>query len=272
MSEIIDGFERFDLPSATLWYRDEDHYYAAHNEKTGKKGKRMTGVTTVTKVMDIDPSNLMKWSARTNCIGVAELFRMQGGGSWLDSGESIWEELNAWSLTYEDVREKAAGRGTNVHERVLQALAAGEHPDTSDLTEEEAGHARGVIAFWLDHTPQPTLIEQAVCDPEINVAGRLDLLCSIDSREGQGVIDLKTGYVGASAHVQAAGYCHLARVSGFDVPDDAWQLILQTSEEGSYKLIDGAATEEDFLDAVRIYRAAGRINGAQRKQMKAVLA
>lgn len=264
-------FERIELPSgSTLWYRDSDHFYARHNPKTNAKGTRLTGVTTITKTYDIDPSNLMKWAARTNCIGVAELFKMQGVGAWIDSGESIWEELVTHTLTYDDVRDAAATVGTNVHELAMQVLGEGKPvPILDEMTEQEKGHAHGIMAFWLDYEPRVHAVEQIVYSERLGVAGRLDLIAEIKGRMNPGVIDLKTGgYIGASAHVQVGGgYPLLAEESGFTKPE--WSLIVQTRDDGTYNLIECKATPEDFEAAVTVYRAAGRINGATGKARKA---
>lgn len=263
--------ERIDLPSGiTVWYDDDLHAYYGHNAKTDKPSKRMTGVTTVTKTYDISPENLMRWAARTNCIGISELFAMQGGGSWLDSGEAIWQELNAFSLTYNDVRDRAATRGTNVHEVALEALARGEEiPALDELGDAERGHAQAIMSFWLDHEPKVHLCEQIVADAELNVAGRLDLVATLKGEDKPRLLDVKTGGVFPAAHVQLAGYVHLACMSGLLTEYATPTTIIKTSEDGSYQLIEGQATPDDFVLAVALYRAHGRIQGADRKAHKA---
>lgn len=267
----MSDYEVIECPNGTkLCYVDDEHSYWRFNPDTGKRGRRLTGVTTVARAMDIDPSNLMKWAARTNCIGVAELFKMQGIGAWIDSGESIWEELVAHALTYDDVRDSAATVGTNVHELAMQALGEGKPvPILDEMTEQERGHAHGIMAFWLDYEPRVYAVEQIVYSERLGVAGRLDLIAEIKGRINPGVIDLKTGgYIGASAHVQVGGgYPLLAEESGFKKP--AWSLIVQTRDDGTYNLIECEATPEDFEAAVTVYRAAGRINGAATKARKA---
>lgn len=264
---IVDGFERVDLPGATLWHGDDNHptsphTYWAHNPKTDKKGKRLTGMTTVIKPLDFKPDGLMKWAAKTNLIGVAELFAMQGAGDWIDSHESIWAELERFHLTYDDVKNRAADRGTSAH-TVFEQLARGETPDCSTLSEEEAGHAAAILDWWSVANPEPILVEQIVCDPALFVAGRLDLYATVNGADR--VIDLKTGYVGNSAHVQTAGYRHLLAASGLEVDEGAAPLIIQTTAEGEWKEIEGVASGDDFTLAVNAYRAAGRIEREGRK-------
>lgn len=264
--------ERHDLPNLTVWYSDPDHAYYAHSERTGRKGRRMAGVTTVVKPFSWKPDGLMKWAAKTNLVGVAELYAMAGDGDWLDSGDTIWAELQRMNLTYNDVKMRAAKRGTNAHEQVLEKLARGEEVELGGLTDEEAGHASAILDFWQDHNPQPILSEQVVGCNDLMVAGRLDLFTTLDSLDGFGVVDLKTGFVAEAAHVQAAGYLHLLRKSGLivptttnGVPDESnyWTAILKTTADGEYQLIMGQATEDDFLDAVRVYRRASKLHNRE---------
>lgn len=276
---MSDG-ERIDLPSGdSLWYYDADHSYWRHNPKTGKRGRRLTGVTTVCKTLDHDPSNLLRWAARTQCIGIAELYEHVVSGddatglglSWLGTQESILRELEAHKLTFEDVRDRAAKRGTNVHEVAFQALGMGRPvPDLDLLTDEERGHAKAVMAFWLDHEPESQFVEQIVYSERLGVAGRLDFLGKIKGYEGVGVIDAKTGkYLSAAAHAQVGGGYPLLVVESAFVEKVDWALMLQTHEDGTYELIPAEATAEDFEAAVATYRAAGRINGAAMKARKA---
>lgn len=297
---MSDG-ERIDLPSGdSLWYFDADHSYWRHNAKTGKRSRRLTGVTTAVKTLDYNPENLLRWAAKTQCIGIAELYELTvasegaDGLHWLSTQDSIWHELEQRELTFEHVRDRAAKRGTNVHEIAFQALGMGRPvPDLERLTEEEQGHARAIMAFWLDHEPESERVEQIVYSDRLGVAGRLDFLGKLKGHDGLCVVDAKTGrYISAGAHAQVGGgYPLLAAESGF-VPacspstlrtvepaereqayraaaDRLTALILQTSEDGTYELIEAEASAEDFEAAVTAYRAAGRINGAAGRARKA---
>jgi hypothetical protein len=295
---MTDG-ERIDLPSGdSLWYYDEDHSYWRHNPKTGERGRRLTGVTTVVKTLDHDPSNLLRWAAKTQCIGVAELYELTVAADgpdalhWLSTQDAIWRELTDHELTFEHVRDRAAKRGTNVHEIAFQALGMGRPvPDLDLLTEEEQGHAKAIMAFWLDHEPDPDCVEQIVYSERLGVAGRLDLLGSINGFDGPCVIDAKTGkYLSAGAHAQVGGgYPLLAVESGLvdqlidtevgaaerliahlhDATSRITSLLLQTREDGTYELIPAEGTPEQFEAAVAAYRAAGVINGAAARSRKA---
>ena len=275
---MTDPGERIDLPNGTsLFYVDENHSYWRCKEN-GQRGTRLTGVTTAIKPIDFDSERLIQWSAKTQCIGIAELAApvllgegqpVNGELDWLTSQESIWRELESNSLTFEDIRQRAADRGTIVHEQALRALASGRPiPDFEGMTDEEKGYARAIVTFWLDHEPEPLQVEQIVCDEEAGVAGRPDLRaflsqcddesCACRRFEGPGVLDLKTStWTGEKDHVQIAAYRHLLEVSGFGPSN--WGAILKISEEGGYELIEAEAEAEDFLAAVDLYRRRAAI-------------
>jgi hypothetical protein len=271
---VADG-EFVTLPSgSSLWYFDADHSYWAHNPKTGKRGRRLSGVTTVVKPLDYDPKNLLRWAARTQCEGIARLYLQKEDAEslhWLSSADAIWRELEDYGLTYDNIRDQAGREGTNVHVLAFQALAMGRPvPDFEALSEREKLLAQAVSAFWLDHAPNPSQVEQIVHSERLGVAGRLDFrgslaarcdtpICACQDIEGEGVIDLKTGgFISCAAHAQVGGaYPLLAEESGFGPSE--WAAILQVFEDGSYELFKAEGTPESFECAVKAYRESGRI-------------
>lgn len=274
--------ELIELPSGMrLYYVDEDHsYWRCHPD--GRRGRRLSGVTTVISPLDADyrsRERLLRWAARSNGEGIARLAAkaleledaedMRLALSWLENAESIWAALEEQKLTFEDLREAAATRGTNVHVLALQALAEGKAvPEFDLMSDEERGFTRGVVRFWLDHEPDPLDVEQVVADEDLGVAGTFDLRCRLKTRMGIGVIDLKTGHwISERDHAQIAGYRHLAELCG--VGESDWGAILQVNAEGRYQLIECQASAEDFLASLRAYRTQARIRAAAAKARKA---
>jgi hypothetical protein len=104
---LPDQGERVTLPSGhSLFYFDDTHSYWRINDQ-GSRGRRLTGVTTVCKTLDHDPSRLLKWAAETQCIGVVELAKAYGDRTdWLCSQEVLLEELRRHALTFEDVKDQ----------------------------------------------------------------------------------------------------------------------------------------------------------------------
>ena len=283
---VFEPFEKHVMPSgAAVYYRDSDHSYWSGIK--GEPGKwagqgRLTGVSTVVGPFDFRPDALLRWAAKSNGAGVAMLAadamscetveEMRAELRWLESPESIWRALVEAQATFEDIREQAAGRGTNVHKDALHAMALGRAvPEFSEMTEEEKGYARGVVAFFHDHEPQTLQAEQVIADLKLSVAGRFDWRGVFGARCDDAIcpchlllpgaiamLDAKTsGYISNKAHVQLGGYEHGACVSGIGESD--LQFILQLSEDGRYKLILSTGTAEDFAAGLDVYRRSGRI-------------
>jgi len=281
---VCDG-QRIALPSGdSLWFYEADHTYWRHNEQTGKRGKQLTGVTTVVKPLDFNSENLLRWAARTQCEGVARLYTQSTAAEyhhWLTSAEEMWKELNAHGLTYEKVRDLAGEEGTNVHMLAFEALSAGRPGlDFDALSDREKGLAAGVSAFWFDHDPNAAQVEQVVYSKQLGVAGRLDFRgriqrrcnrnrCACHEAEGFGVIDLKTGgFISAAAHAQVGGgYPLLAEESGFG--ESNWAAILQVADDGTYDFFKAEGTPEAFEASVITYRHAGKINAAAKSGREA---
>lgn len=269
--EINGDFEVHTLPSGvTVAYRDRDHAYFRSTD--GVKGSgRLTGISTVVGPYDWRPDNLMRWAARINCEGVAALCaealsyddpeEMRAMLGFLVSGESITDSLDRARLSYAHAKDAAAGRGTNVHEHALHALANGRPvPDLNALTYEEQGYARGIMAFWHEYEPEPLYAEAVVCDPDLGVAGRLDLIAEVKALNGTVLLDAKTsGFIPNKHHVQLAGYQKCALECEL-VDGIVGAYVLQVSPDGSYELIACQATEESFDLAVQVYRDAARIS------------
>lgn len=268
-----------ELPNGSALYyveRERDgktwhEYYRAKPAKVGEgwsRSKRLTGVTTAIKPVDFDPGRLLAWAARTQLLGVAELVSSKIDDPnvqredlrWLTSQESIWRELEHAELTFEDVRDRAGRRGTNVHELALRALAEGKPvPEFAELRDDEQGYARAVAEFWLDNEPEPLNVEQVVLHEKLGVAGRFDLRAKMQGNVV--LLDAKTsGYVGHGAHVQLAAYDYLARECGIGGSDE--QMALRLADDGGYELIPSEASHEDFLAALDVYRRVGRIRNA----------
>lgn len=286
-----------ELPSGMrLFYRDEDHSYWRCKDN-GERGMRLTGVTTAIKPIDFEADRLLNWAARTQCLGIAELaapILMEGPTvdvkrlAWLSSQDGIWEELEAHELTFTDVRDRAGTVGTNVHELALGKLARGEPvPSYDEMTEEEQGYAQGVVAFWLDHEPEPEQVEQVVADEGLGIAGRFDLRAGLRPCRRPGcpcakgprinrqrrlrglsplptMVDAKTGkWIFPKDHVQLPGYDHLSQLSGIG---RSWPLlILHLRPDGSYELIEAKGRRGDFTRAAEMYRRRARIERAARR-------
>jgi hypothetical protein len=271
--------ERIDLPSGqTLWYIDkhptdsrQDHSYWRHNAETGRKGKRLRGVTTACKPLDFEREALMRYAARKQCEGVATLFQRLAHTDWLADAESIRRALHDHGLTYQQHRDERGEEGTNAHVLALQALAMGRAvPDFSRMGEKELQRALAISQFFLDHEPKASQVEQIVYSERLGVAGRLDFRgrllarcdrsrCACQGADGLGVVDLKTGgFISTAAHTQVGGgYPLLADESGFGASE--WAAILQVFDDGTYEFFPALGTPQGFEASLVTYKESCRV-------------
>lgn len=230
-------------------------------------GKRLPSVSTVAKYLDPSVDGLLYWSAGLTCEGVAQLAQQSGSIDWINSGEQIKQALREAELTWKDVRDQAAQRGTNVHERIFAALSDRRTlPDLSALSAEERGYGQAAFKFWADVDPAPIMAEQMTAGD--GFVGRFDLLAEID---GQTVlVDAKTRQKPSdriSDHVQLAGYRLALEHSGQPTPDRLLILILMP--DGEYLEVEGEASDEDWLTALSAYESNRLLSKRMRDQAKA---
>lgn len=266
----MSAIERHEMPNGVdvVYYNDDNHsYWGGYDEAKGKCSGRLTGVTTVVKPFDFNPDALLGWAAKMTRQGVATLAAeglglddaddMRAALGFLQSQDQIHDALRDAHLRHTDRTKDAQDRGTNVHDVVLNALANGASvPDMPSLTEEEAGYAQGLIGWWLDRDPQPEHAEIVVCDLSLGVAGRLDMIATINGRRT--LVDLKTSSgIRTTAHVQTRGYEQLARVSGYGAVEDI--VIVLARADGTWYEAPCEAEPGDFERSLSVYRASAAI-------------
>jgi hypothetical protein len=274
-------FEQIELPNGSaVYYREANHSYweqiKQKSDSSWSGSGRIPGASTASKPLDFRPDNLLKWAARTNGEGVAilaadglsldEVDDMRTALGWLESAEAIWDALVESELTYEHLRDRRAKEGTNVHERMLHALARGEKvPSLAKLSEAERGYGQAVLTWWRDRQPTPLQFEQVVYSRLHGYAGRFDLRAEV---EGEVVLlDLKTsGFISLAAHAQLRAYDIASEESGFGPSNRL--LILQVLEDGSYHEIPCEATQGMFLNALATYRDAAELGKRCRAEAK----
>jgi hypothetical protein len=282
----IGRFQEHTLPDGSVvYYEPEKHQYFGEikpsKSATGGysyvQSSRLTGVSTIAKFLDANVDPLMYWAAKLDQIGIAEMAsRALDAGAdltWLREQRSINEALRDAEATWAHVRDRAAIRGTNVHERIFLALAAGtEPPSLAGLTDEERGYGQAVFAWWRDRRPEPVAAEAVTVAHSRGFAGRFDLLADIDGVRC--LVDAKTrekGAVRMSDHVQLAGYEASNVECAIGESDRRLALILMP--DGTYREVEGVATEADFNSALLACQSgkhlAKRMRDAEREAQKA---
>lgn len=233
-------------------------------------GRRLPSVSTVAKYLDADPTGLLYWASGLTCEGVAQLAQQSGSINWINSADSIKAALREAELTWKHVRDQAAQRGTDVHERIFAALSDRRTlPDLSSLSDDDRGFGQAAIRWWNDRGPRPILAEQMTAGD--GFVGRFDLLAEVDG--GLTLIDAKTRAKPTdriSDHVQLAGYAEALEASGQPVP--ARTLILILMPDGEYREVEGQGAANDWYAALSAYQANRMLSKRMRDAKKLVAA
>jgi|SRR5580698_523808 hypothetical protein len=185
--------------------------------------------------------------------------------------EDIVKRVRLLKLGAKAARDEAAIRGQAIHAAFHDFALTGKYPVLSDYPDEWQGWVKGVARVLLHLEPETIDAEFMVCHPPLEYAGRPDLLCSIKGRRT--LIDYKTGKgrVYAAAHYQTRGYAEAFWCCQIDPVDDI--IIVGIDDEGSFQLVDCAASLEDWNNLWAVFHSRKRINAAmaaQRKEAKAL--
>lgn len=248
-------------------YADATHTYTLD-------GEELYSVSTVAKIGGAEET----WG-----IASAWGFRIGYEGAWdiihdlhtlaesdaLRSKDDLRAALKARGLTPWSVRDKAADRGSWVHDILERLGQEGEVVTAGFLdgfSEEYRGHVRAVLAWFLDYRPTFIATEVQVTSVEHGFSGRYDIRCRIPGGNLDDprptvlcLVDLKTSKdVYPTTHFpQLAGY-ELASVEmGFPATDA--QLVLQTRPDGTYQFVQSWSEGEDFLAYLGALKAIRRV-------------
>ncbi len=285
--EKMGRFERHAFPdpqvSPIFYEPDPAHRYFGEIRENPKseggysfvRDSRLTGVSTPTKALDGSVDGLLHWAAKLDQVGIADLAGAQIGAgcdvgdlSWLTSQEAIAAALRDAEATWAHVRDRAATRGTNVHERIFLALATGKKPPSlANLSDEERGYGQAAIRWWRDVQPTPLYAEQVTTHPGHRIAGRFDLLCEVDGERV--LVDAKTRESGRdrrSDHAQLPGYELANEACGIGGSDR--QVILILMPNGEYRSVLCEGTEADFIAGLEAHRAGSDLEKRMRAGAK----
>ena len=270
--------------SLTIDRPDVDFDAPSHTYKLD--GRAVPGVSSVAKVGGFEESF---------SIGSAWGFRLGYEGSLLvaqDEGDiSGWEaddlrtELKRRGETPWSKRDRAAIRGTFVHD-VLEGLATdGKVNPLRDPTEEERGHIQAVMRWYLHFRPIFVATEVLVGSRKHGFAGRYDLRALFPAAPLRqhfeylrlahllpatpydaardmylGLGDLKTAkdVYPLTNFAQLEGYNGAGCEMGY-APTD-FRAVLQTRPDGTWQFVPSwASYEGTFLPYLSAYRAAAEV-------------
>lgn len=239
------------------------------------RGYKIDGVEvpSVTTVLDIlHKPALTWWGMKTGIIGVNDLIdRKLIDVVDLENTDHVISKLTEHKLTVNHVRDKAAVRGTSVHNALESWAVTGTIADPDDFPEEEQGYVRGLNAFLADCKGYliPQESELMVGSKEQGFAGRFDLkaLFEMDGFTlqptprkkrsipgGVGIFDLKTSKGIYDSHMlQLSAYRLALEESGYGRSD--FEAVIQVTADGKYDVKLNTRRPEHFLAVKRAWEA-----------------
>lgn len=165
-------------------------------------------------------------------------------------------------------RDAAGVRGNAVHDALEKLALAGTVPDPSEYPEEQRGHVRSLVRWFLHYRPEFEAVEVMVGSRRHMYAGRYDIRARIPGL-GLCLIDLKTAKrVYPDSHfVQLEGY-EIASVEMGFAPTEGGRWVVRTSEDGSFvahderpahkwdetNFVRSWATPSQYLACLSLYR------------------
>ncbi len=172
--------------------------------------------------------------------------------------EATWptsHQLKEWmkreGLNADARRDQAARRGTTIHKFIEKYLVEGDLVKFAEFPADHLPFFEATARFLWEHDPEMIASERLVCHPELQYAGRLDLIarlrsaCSDSKCHCRSLIDVATlwdfktsasGRVYSKAHAQTAAYMIAdARCGSEDIERVA---ILGIGEDGHYEIVE----------------------------------
>lgn len=222
----------------------KSHYYTID-------GRRAVGVTTALNAL---PKNLTRWAARQVAEFVAD--EIDTVGDMLSTG-GRGPTVDYLSGLPNQTRDRAAERGTAVHELVFQLALNHEVDVPTDL----APYVRGALAYLDDWRPRTVLAETVVASYTHGYCGTLDTVEDIDDL-GRALVDWKTSKGVYSNHaLQVAAYRHAEvylDADGNERPmpeiDGAYILHIKPDDYELLPVVSGPEQHADFVRVLETYR------------------
>lgn len=262
---------------------------AAHKYRL-ETGEELAGVSSVAKIGGAEDSFSIgsAWGFRIGYEGAFDVFQ---GDVIPTTKDSLREDLKRAGLTPWSKRDKAADRGTWVHD-VLESLGqSGEVSDINTFPREVRGHVQSLYRAYLALRPEFVALEVQIVSSRYGFAGRYDLRVLVEAarilpcidplrtdpqaerirelaaagKRALGLWDLKTskGIYPTTHFPQLEGYEGAGVEMGF--PETDFRAVLNTNEDGTFdpteNLAVSWATYEDFVGLLEAFRAIKRIKG-----------
>jgi hypothetical protein len=178
-------------------------------------------------------------------------------GTWPKPGLLEWYAREGAGV--ETALEAASARGRAVHAFVEGFMTTGDLMDFDAFPADYAPYLAGAARFLWDHDPMPLAVERLVAYPELNYAGRLDLIALMDGEPT--LLDFKSnprGRIYPEAHVQAHAYriaenrCTKAGVEA--------TAVVGIGEDGTYRVQRGADASKMWGAVLDFHKTLARFD------------
>lgn len=239
-------------------YDDAKHTYELN-------GKKLLGVSSIAKVGEDSWGPASWWGWRVGYEGALEILDpVPHDHQW--SAEDLRAELKRQKKTPNHVRDKAAKRGTAIHDALEHLAQKNEVPILEQFPKEEQGYVQGLCRWYLDYRPSFVATEVQVVSEKHGFAGRYDIRARF-SKDGPAtipkcgalcLIDLKTSKRVYESHfAQLAGYEIASVEMGYPATDA--QYVLRVDRDGSYEFVRSPAIVDDFLARLQLAKSMNRL-------------
>jgi hypothetical protein len=146
---------------------------------------------------------------------------------------SVTQILSPWIDT-EWFTEESRERGTAVHEHCA-AFLTGKY--MIPIKREWSGYVNS-FKLWADINLKSLILsEERLIDKSFGYCGQLDIACTLKTKKGIGVIDLKTGAKADWHCLQVAAYRKLFDIANPQVITQ-WGLGIRLKKDGSIPIVD----------------------------------
>jgi hypothetical protein len=225
-------------------------------------GEDWVSISTVAGIIDKGGA-LSGWAYNAALEGILKLI-----DDGVDLVELDFEQLKARmkqaGYTPWVKRDRAAERGTQVHEEVLEALGLGTPPEEVKATilaldDDIRGYGVGAFRWYEDEAPEPLLVEAPVWSSTHRTVGTLDLYAT--RKDGRNVLsDLKTSKDVYESHpVQLDGYAlcvnELISEGVLDTPRPDAHSIVLSRPDGTYEERFLPSDPAAFIAALELTKA-----------------
>ncbi len=255
-------------------------------------GEDLAGVSSVAKIGGAEDTwgIASAWGFRIGYEGAFDVAAdLVPADEWPGAKDDLREILRQRGLTPWSKRDKAAERGTWVHD-VLESLGQdGEVADLAKFPDEVRGHVQSLYRWFLAFRPEFVALEVQVASRQYGFAGRYDVRAKVSAKRllpcldkvrtdaqaerirelaaadelALGVLDLKTskGIYPTTHFPQLEGYEGGGVEMGFPASD--FRAVINTHEDGTFDPATDFgvswSTYEDFLGLLEAFRAIKRI-------------